>query len=111
MEPLRKKVEFAKTYRLGKSVRTPNFTIKALQVKTETIKLGIVVSKKVSKKAVVRNRARRRVREIIRKNISLAIPGFFVIVNIYTDLSILSHADLEKEIIRSLQSLKVFKNE
>ncbi len=111
MEPLRKKVEFAKTYRLGKSIRTPNFTIKALQVKESTIKLGIVVPKKVSKKAVVRNRARRRVREIIRKNISLAIPGFFVIVNIYTDLSEINHTNLEKSLIQSLQSLKVFKTQ
>ncbi len=108
MEPLRKKVEFSKTYRLGKSVRTPHYTIKALAVKESTIKLGIVVPKKVSKKAVVRNRARRRVREIIRKNISLAIPGFFVIVNIYTDLSSLNHSELERDIIQSLQKLKVF---
>ncbi len=111
MEPLRKKVEFSKTYRLGKSVRTPYFTIKTLQVKSPIIKLGIVVSKKVSKKAVTRNRARRRIREIIRRNISLAIPGFFVIVNVYTDLSELSHSELEKVIIQSLQTSKVFKNE
>ncbi len=111
MKPLRKKVEFSKTYRLGKSVRTPNFTIKALRVNDPEIKLGIVVPKKVSKKAVVRNRARRRVREIIRKNISLAIPGFFVIVNIYTDLVEINHNDLEKSIIESLQYLNVFKKQ
>ncbi len=109
MEPLRKKVEFAKTYRLGKSIRTPDFTIKVLKVKEPVIKLGIVVPKKVSKKAVVRNRARRRVREIIRKNISLATPGFFVIVNIYNDLTGLNHNDLERNIIQSLVSLKVFR--
>jgi ribonuclease P protein component len=109
MEPLRKKIDFSKTYRNGQQVRNTDYTVKALATNTTVLKLAIVVPKKVSKKAVVRNRARRRVREIIRKNIHLAEPNYFVIVNIYTDLTNLTPEQLEESIIKSFQKLKIFK--
>lgn len=108
MKPLRKKADFSKTYRRGKTVRNPNFTVWALQTPTPELKLAIVVSKKVSKKAVVRNRARRRVREVIRKNASLAASNYFVIVNIYTDLTTIPNPELEEQIIKSFKKLTLF---
>jgi len=108
MKPLRKKADFSKTYKNGKTVRNVNFTIRALQTNTPELHLAIVVSKKVSKHAVVRNRARRRVREIIRKNITLAASNYFVIVNIYTDLTNSTPADLEESIIKSFKKLNIY---
>lgn len=108
MEPLRKKSEFSKTYRFGKQVKIKELSIKVLPNQLQTIKLAIVVSKKVSKKAVVRNRARRRIREILRKHHSLASDGYFVIVNVYSDLNELSPSQLEDKLIQSFQKLKVF---
>lgn len=110
MEPLRKKVEFSKTYRLGKTGRISELSVKALKVNDTKIKLAIVVPKKVSKKAVVRNRARRRVREIIRNHSSLAVGGYFVIVNIYSDLSTLSPKELDIEVVNIFTKLGVFKS-
>ena len=108
MESLRKKADFSKTYRFGKQFRTTNFTIKALQTNTEVLKLAIVIPKSVSKKAVVRNRARRRVREIIKKNSALAATNYFVIVNVYSDLSGVNAVELEKIIVESFQKLHIF---
>lgn len=108
MKPLRKKSEFSKTYRFGKQVKLSEFSVRALPNHTNTLQLAIVVSKKVSKKAVVRNRARRRIREILRKHHSLASDGYFVIVNIYTDLNKLSPTQLEQKLISSFQRLNIF---
>ncbi len=43
-------------------------------------KVGIVVSKKLSKKAVVRNRIKRVFREIVRRNFDKIKPGFWIVV-------------------------------
>lgn len=43
----------------------PNFEPKR-ELKVEDLKIGILVSKKVSKRAVVRNRLKRQVREVLR---------------------------------------------
>lgn len=56
--------ELQRVYRTGKTVHTPALVIKFLPA--EKFRTAFVVSKKVSKKAVDRNRIKRAVREEIR---------------------------------------------
>jgi ribonuclease P protein component len=54
-------------YRKGETVRGPQLAIKyVVNTKRKTFRMGVVVSKKVSKSAVVRNRIRRRLYEVVR---------------------------------------------
>jgi ribonuclease P protein component len=54
-------------YSGGKTYRNQNFAIKtALNQKRQTYRLAVVVSKKVSKLAVIRNKIRRRIYEAVR---------------------------------------------
>jgi ribonuclease P protein component len=54
-------------YRKGKTVSVPQASLKSLPVKTDRpYRLAVVVSRKVDKSAVVRNKIRRRVYETIR---------------------------------------------
>jgi len=54
-------------YRRGETVREPNLTLKFLRRPSDKpSRVAVVVSKKVSKSAVVRNRIRRRIYEIVR---------------------------------------------
>lgn len=53
-------------FRNGKTVRGEFISLKYVASKSDDYRLAVIVSKKVSKKAVVRNRIRRRVYEIIR---------------------------------------------
>ncbi len=53
-------------YRKGRSVRADYFGLRYAPSKREDYRLAVVVSKKVSKQAVVRNRIRRRIYEAVR---------------------------------------------
>ncbi len=54
------------TYSKGKVVRSGSLALKFVRARQEDYRLAVVVSKKVSKSAVVRNRIRRRVYEAVR---------------------------------------------
>lgn len=57
-------------YRRGKQIRSTYCSLKFLKRDTgEDYRLAVVVSKKVSKSAVVRSRIRRRIYEVMRTNI------------------------------------------
>lgn len=74
---LTRAVQFSQVYSRGSSWAVPYLVVKALPNQLGYYRYGIVVSKKIGT-AVVRNRVRRRLREIIRQ---MAIrPGWDIII-------------------------------
>ena len=63
---LKKKKDFERVFKKGKSVNNDFLVLKFLPSGLANSRFGIIVSQKVSKKAVVRNKIRRRIRETIR---------------------------------------------
>ncbi len=64
---------------------------------------AIVVSRKVSKSAVVRNRIRRRLYEIVRKHADKIVQPYDMVISVYSDeVANLSHAKLEKTVLGQL---------
>ena len=53
-------------YRNGKTVRADFLSLRFVKSKSDDYRLSVIVSKKVSKSAVVRNRIRRRIYEVVR---------------------------------------------
>lgn len=76
-----------------KTVHTSGRTIRGRKINLRTInrpsnkpyRVAVVVSRKVHKSAVVRNRIRRRVYEIVRQNDSKIKPGTDLIFMIYSE--------------------------
>ena len=64
-ETLNKNYEFRRLYAKGRSAVTPTLVVYMRRVKRDTNRVGITVTVKLGK-AVVRNRVRRRLREIYR---------------------------------------------
>ena len=62
-----KKADFQLLAQKGKPFYSPLFTLKVFKSAREASQFGIVISAKVSKKAVVRNKIKRRMTEIIKK--------------------------------------------
>jgi ribonuclease P protein component len=77
---LAKQTEVKLTFARGRSFFSPCYLVKYLKKPAPALpRFTVVVSTKVSKKAVVRNRQKRVVREVLRQNISKFKPGDYIV--------------------------------
>ena len=84
-------------YQKGKTIRSPKVSLVFLPNERKFTRIAVVVSKKVNKTAVGRNRIRRRVYEILRKNFDLIPKQTDYIFVIYApDVIKMPNAELEK---------------
>lgn len=82
---LKKKIDFETVFKKGKGFGEGFLILKTAKNKLDKSRFGFIVSKKTAKKAVVRNKIRRRLGSIIRgrlkevqnsfDNIIIALPG------------------------------------
>lgn len=68
-------------YEVGRSYSAGSLLSKTYRRKEGGTRIGIVVSSKVSKKAVVRNKIRRQIKEILRKSKLVKTTGFDIIIS------------------------------
>jgi ribonuclease P protein component len=74
--------EFQAIYRRGRFQSTALFSINYLPAKRDLSRIGIVVSKKITKKATERNLIKRRVREIARELHPRLKGNFDIIISV-----------------------------
>ncbi len=89
----------------GRQYSSPYFVIKTEESNEQHSRFGIVISNKLSKKAVERNRLRRQLFEIIRLNLektSLANPHKIVILPRTKALK-LDYKQLEKNLLKTFK--------
>jgi ribonuclease P protein component len=103
---LKKKKDFENIFKNGKTFRSKNITVKYLFNEIEDNKIGFVVSKKFSKKATERNKVKRRLREIVRKNKKQIKKGVDIILIALPSLKGLTFEEIEKEIKNILEIIK-----
>jgi ribonuclease P protein component len=65
---LRKKVDFDKVFRYGKAIHSDLFILKILPNNLNYNRFAVIVSKKISTKAVERNRIKRILRELLKNS-------------------------------------------
>jgi ribonuclease P protein component len=84
-QPLRSSREFRLVYDRGVRLHSPFFSLFILETAGQQVRLGITVTKKVGP-AVVRNRCKRRLREIARRSTlpHLADIGCDIVINAKT---------------------------
>ena len=81
---LRDRQDYRAVYEGGIRCYSPYLTLIALRVKgtvspPET-KVGISIGKKVSKKAVIRNRIKRQLKSVVRANLPWIEPGWKIVI-------------------------------
>lgn len=74
-------------------------------------RLGITVTKKIDKRAVVRNKIKRRVRDIFRRNQHLFRENFDIIIIARKNAGELEFKDTEREILGTLTYKGYFRKE
>lgn len=81
---LKKKKDFENVFAGGKTAKAKYFFLKTIETKNAESRIGFIVSKKVSKKAVERNRTKRLFREAVRLDVARIKPGHdlvFIVLN------------------------------
>ncbi len=96
-------------YGRGDVVRGQLFLIRyARNSKRKTYRAAVVVSKKVNKSAVVRNRIRRRLYEIVREHESDITAPYDIAIIVHSDqVAELSSEKLGEQVKRQLESAKI----
>lgn len=105
---LSKSAEVKKTTARGRGFFNPYFVIKSVPGKEEA-KITVIVSTKVSKKAVDRNRIKRVMREEIRKNLSSFKPGHYAFL-VKAAAARIESKDLRAAVSKSLIDAKIIRS-
>lgn len=103
---LRKNSDFQRLYKNGKRLVSHDFVLYYSPSRMDYSQLGFVVSKKVSKSAVVRNTLRRRLTAVVEENISTLERPLKAIVLIKKDFSTLKPQDLKSQVLELLGGVK-----
>ncbi len=98
---LRLRKDFEHLFAQGKTVHSSTFSLKFINNSSTENRFAVVVSTKVSKKATVRNLIKRRLREIIRRDLLPVIHGHY-------DIAFLTRSGIEK---LSYNELRTFVSE
>jgi len=98
-----------RVYQGGKTTRGPLFSIKSvLNEKRQAYRVAVVVSRKVSRSAVDRNRIRRRVYEAVRQVEEAILRPYDIVITVFQDsLLALPVNELSKQVKTQLESAGV----
>ncbi|HSX32092.1 MAG TPA: ribonuclease P protein component [Candidatus Saccharimonadales bacterium] len=96
-------------YQRGKTVRGPELALRfAHNNRCKSYRLAVVVSRKVSKSAVVRNRIRRRIYEIVRTHADAITEPYDLIFTVYDEVAaVSSHQQLKRSVLGCLERAAV----
>lgn len=104
---LHKEKEIKSLIHRGQTFFLPEFIIKYQKNQQDSSRFTFVVSTKVDKKAVVRNRLKRQLREAIRTLLPEVVGGFDVLIIAKANALALDFASLSKQMRFALQKTRL----
>ena len=99
--------DFRRTYSRGKSAVSPCVVVYCRKNRLGRNRVGFTVSKKIGK-AVVRNKIRRRLREIARLHDARLLQGYDLIFVARGRAASADYRRLERDVLQCFQNLKLF---
>jgi len=100
---LRSAADIARAYKRGAYGGSGGaLSVKAAASGRPVTRVVVVVAKKISKRAVVRNRIRRRLVELLRHSWATVQPGYDIVVSVHADISQLPAAELSGHLAKAL---------
>ena len=78
---LRKKNDFGRVYKQGKAVFLKHLTLRYIRNNLSQARIGVLVSKNFSRKAVQRNKIKRILREATHKYLAFVKPNFDIVIS------------------------------
>lgn len=106
---LRKNMEFKRVYSGGKNYWNRNLILYVRKNDLKNSRIGITITKKIGN-AVVRNRIRRRMKEIIRLRLGNIKNGYDLILIPKKNVIDISYKDLESAMVHIMSISKILKD-
>ncbi|MDR2799227.1 MAG: ribonuclease P protein component [Bifidobacteriaceae bacterium] len=103
IEYIRRKTAFQKVFTSGKRLQAHNMRI--VYCKSDSKAYAVIVPKIVSKKAVDRNKIKRRIKEVVRKNAEKFPKEISILFMPRLETKNMKFSDLESEILEIFESL------
>ncbi len=104
---LKRDNDFKKVFNEGKYYRDNFIGIKYLKNDLEFSRFAFIVGLKISKKAVVRNRVKRRLEEIVRLSLDQIKKGFDIVVMVESQIIKEDYQKIESELVNVLEKNKL----
>ena len=98
---LKKKKDFERVLKLGKGFKKDFIFLKIIKNDLKVNRFGLIVGQKISKKATLRNKIKRRLRVLIKTKLSKLEPGFDLILLAMPGLEAKDYWEME-EILNKL---------
>ena len=102
---LRKTKEIENAFKIGRSFYNNILGFRVIKNDLEESRFCIIISSKISKKAVVRNKIKRRIRYIINNDLTKIKKSFDVVVVVNKNIIDLDFSDLKNSVVDSLKKL------
>jgi len=104
---LKRDNDFKKVFKQGKYYRGNFIGIKFLRNSLESNQFAFIVSLKISKKAVIRNKIRRQLEEVVRLNFDQIKKGFNIVVMVDPQIIKEDYQKIEKELLNIFKKIEL----
>lgn len=106
---LKKQKDFERVFKKGRGTKEDFLYLKVVKNELESSRFGFVVSKKFSKKAVLRNKIRRRLAELVRIKLPKIKKGIDVVIVVMPEFKIKDFWEVEEIVDKLFEKAKIFK--
>jgi len=106
---LTKNKEFDQVFSAGKAAYTDFVGVKCVKNSLEISRFGILTSVKVSKKATVRNKIKRRIRQVLLAEMDILKPGYDCAVICRPAIAEKKYQEIETNLRHLFARLKLYK--
>jgi len=107
---LKKKKDFNTVFKKGRGFTEKFLILRFVETKKENSRVGIIVSQKVSKKAVVRNKVKRKLRAVIKLLLPETKKIFDAVLVALPGLETKNFGEIEKTIKNLFKKAKLISN-
>jgi len=101
--------EFDQVFKKGRSSYVEILGIRVFLTQADESRFGILVSNKVSKKAVARNKIKRQIKEIFRLKLAKIKPGYDIVIITLPSILGKNYQEIEAAIDVNLKKLRLLK--